>query len=110
MFEEWKAEMRGMAGRIMTVRGKLRAALEKRMPERSWAFITEQIGMFSYTGMSEKQVREEERYGRAACLKLYRRVQETNGGTEKASAPFFAVLTPLPLHSAHAPPPPRSRT
>lgn len=56
MFEEWKAEMRGMAGRIDTVRGKLRAALERRMPERDWSFITSQIGMFSYTGMNEKQV------------------------------------------------------
>lgn len=56
MFDEWKAEMMGMAGRIETVRGKLRAALEKRVPEKDWSFITSQIGMFSYTGMSEKQV------------------------------------------------------
>ena len=38
------------------MRKELRAALEKRMPARSWAFITAQIGMFSFTGMSPAQV------------------------------------------------------
>ncbi|CAG9465873.1 unnamed protein product [Pedinophyceae sp. YPF-701] len=56
MFDEWKAEMKGMAGRIETVRGQLRAALEKRKPEKDWSFITSQIGMFSYTGMTPDQV------------------------------------------------------
>lgn len=45
-----------MAGRIAKVRGELRAALEARAPERDWSFITAQIGMFSYTGMSPQQV------------------------------------------------------
>ena len=39
------------------VRKELRTALEKRMPDRSWSFITAQIGMFSFTGMSPAQVR-----------------------------------------------------
>ncbi|KAI8473711.1 MAG: aspartate aminotransferase [Monoraphidium minutum] len=56
MFEEWKAEMAGMAGRIAQVRGELRAALEKRMADKDWSFVTKQIGMFSYTGMSPQQV------------------------------------------------------
>lgn len=47
----------GMAGRIAKVRGELRAALEKRMPDKDWSFVTKQIGMFSYTGMSPAQVR-----------------------------------------------------
>ena len=56
MFEEWKGEMAGMAGRIAKVRGELQAALEKRLPDRNWGFITQQIGMFSYTGMTPAQV------------------------------------------------------
>jgi hypothetical protein len=39
------------------VRGELQAALEARMPERNWGFITKQIGMFSFTGMTPAQVR-----------------------------------------------------
>jgi hypothetical protein len=45
-----------MAGRIAKVRGELRAALESRCPEKDWSFVTKQIGMFSYTGMSPQQV------------------------------------------------------
>jgi aspartate aminotransferase len=56
MFEEWKGEMAGMAGRIAKVRNELQAALEKRLPDRNWGFITQQIGMFSYTGMTPAQV------------------------------------------------------
>lgn len=47
----------GMAGRIDSVRKQLRASLEQRMPDRGWSFVTAQIGMFSYTGMSPQQVR-----------------------------------------------------
>ena len=36
----------GMAGRIAKVRGELQSALEKRMPDKDWSFITKQIGMF----------------------------------------------------------------
>jgi len=56
MFEEWKGEMREMSGRITGVRGTLRAALEKRMPEKDWSFVTSQIGMFSFTGLTKEQV------------------------------------------------------
>jgi hypothetical protein len=45
-----------MAGRIAKVRGELRAALEKRMADKDWSFVTKQIGMFSYTGMTPQQV------------------------------------------------------
>eukprot|EP00879_Flechtneria_rotunda_P027702 GHRR01029689.1.p1 GENE.GHRR01029689.1~~GHRR01029689.1.p1 ORF type:complete len:346 (+),score=121.14 GHRR01029689.1:119-1156(+) len=56
MFKLWKQEMAGMAGRIARVREELRAALEKRYPDKDWSFITSQIGMFSYTGMTPQQV------------------------------------------------------
>lgn len=56
MFEQWKGEMALMAGRIAGVRGELQAALEKRCPDKDWSFITQQIGMFSFTGMTPQQV------------------------------------------------------
>ena len=45
-----------MSGRIINVRAALQKALESRMPEKDWTFITRQIGMFSYTGMTKEQV------------------------------------------------------
>lgn len=49
-------QMALMAGRIAGVRGELQAALEKRCPDKDWSFITQQIGMFSFTGMTPQQV------------------------------------------------------
>ncbi|KAG1658732.1 hypothetical protein FOA52_002747 [Chlamydomonas sp. UWO 241] len=56
LFAEWKSEMEGMAGRIDDIRKKLRAALEKRQASKDWSFVTSQIGMFSFTGLSAAQV------------------------------------------------------
>lgn len=56
MFDEWKKEMQGMAGRIMTVRGALKSALDSKMPSKDWSFVTSQIGMFSFTGLGPAQV------------------------------------------------------
>jgi aspartate aminotransferase len=56
LFAEWKKEMGEMAGRILRVRGELRSALEKRDPAKDWAFVTSQIGMFSFTGLNPAQV------------------------------------------------------
>ncbi|GIL86322.1 hypothetical protein Vretimale_13705 [Volvox reticuliferus] len=56
LFEEWKGEMRGMAGRIERVRGELQRALEAKCPDKDWSFITKQIGMFSFTGLTPSQV------------------------------------------------------
>ncbi|KAG2500524.1 hypothetical protein HYH03_001301 [Edaphochlamys debaryana] len=56
LFTEWKAEMMGMAGRIARVRGELQAALEAKYPSKDWSFVTRQIGMFSFTGLTPAQV------------------------------------------------------
>lgn len=56
LFNEWNAEMGAMAERIMKVRQELVDALTSRMPNRDWSFITRQIGMFSFTGLTEPQV------------------------------------------------------
>ncbi|KAK3252020.1 L-asparaginase 1 [Cymbomonas tetramitiformis] len=56
MFNEWKAEMEMMSGRIKSVRGKLYDYLCEKMPEKDWSFVTRQIGMFSFTGLTPAQV------------------------------------------------------
>ncbi|MEW5320390.1 MAG: hypothetical protein WDW38_011465 [Sanguina aurantia] len=49
-------EMLGMAGRIKRVRGELQEALTHKSGDRDWGFITRQIGMFSFTGLTPTQV------------------------------------------------------
>ena len=56
LFERWNEEMREMAGRIVTVRGMLHDELVALNPDKDWSFVTRQIGMFSFTGLSEAQV------------------------------------------------------
>lgn len=56
MFDEWKAEMEMMSGRIMGVRKQLHDELGVLYPEKDWGFILSQIGMFSFTGMTPEQV------------------------------------------------------
>jgi len=55
-FEEWLVELKGMSGRILDMRTILRAALEARNCPGTWNHITDQIGMFSYTGLTGEQV------------------------------------------------------
>lgn len=56
LFARWNEEMGAMAGRIATVRARLQAELTKAAPDRDWGFVTRQIGMFSFTGLTPAQV------------------------------------------------------
>lgn len=56
LFAEWQGNLRTMSGRIMAMRQALRAKLEARGTPGSWGHITDQIGMFSFTGLTEPQV------------------------------------------------------
>ncbi|KAJ5915229.1 hypothetical protein N7454_011124 [Penicillium verhagenii] len=56
LFKEWEDDLRTMSGRILEMRAGLKERLEKKGTPGSWEHITSQIGMFSYTGLSEKQV------------------------------------------------------
>ena len=58
--KEWLQELKGMATRIEGIRKELVVALDKEEAGsgggRSWHHITDQIGMFAYTGLSGEQV------------------------------------------------------
>ena len=56
LFAEWEQNLRTMSGRIIDMRKALRAKLEEMGTPGTWNHITDQIGMFSFTGLSEKQV------------------------------------------------------
>ncbi|KAK4288054.1 hypothetical protein Pmani_038894 [Petrolisthes manimaculis] len=52
----WLNDVKGMADRIISMRSKLKDNLEKEGSVRNWSHITEQIGMFCFTGMTPQQV------------------------------------------------------
>ena len=56
LFAEWQDNLRTMSGRIKDMRQALRSKLEELGTPGSWNHITDQIGMFSFTGLSEPQV------------------------------------------------------
>jgi len=55
-FKLWKEEMGEMSGRILSMRKKLRAKLEELRTPGTWNHITDQIGMFTFSGLTPKQV------------------------------------------------------
>jgi len=56
LFEEWKVDIRMMAGRIIEMRKELyRLLTEELKTPGNWQHIINQIGMFSFTGISEAQ-------------------------------------------------------
>ncbi|TEA19420.1 Aspartate aminotransferase [Colletotrichum sidae] len=56
LFAEWEDNLRTMSGRIIEMRKVLRAKLEELGTPGTWNHITDQIGMFSFTGLSEAHV------------------------------------------------------
>lgn len=57
LLAEWKQAIQDMSSRIRSMRKALREHLEELKTPGSWNHITDQIGMFSYTGLNAKQVR-----------------------------------------------------
>lgn len=55
LLKQWYTDCKVMADRIISMRTLLRNNLEK-ATGRNWNCITDQIGMFSYTGLNKKQV------------------------------------------------------
>merc|ERR1712133_55637 len=53
---EWLVDVKGMADRIITMRTQFRDGLAKNGSTRNWQHITDQIGMFCFTGTTPEQV------------------------------------------------------
>lgn len=56
LYKEWKRHICTMSGRIKEMRTSLYERLVQLGTPGSWEHIIQQIGMFSYTGLSERQV------------------------------------------------------
>jgi len=68
-FEQWVVELQGMSNRILEMRTLLREALESKGTPGTWNHITDQIGMFSYTGLTPAQVEHMEKNAHIYLLK-----------------------------------------
>lgn len=87
LFEEWKEEMRLMSGRIMNVRKVLYDHLVALNGDRDWGFVTSQIGMFTFTGLTSKQV---ENMTAAHHVYMTKDGRISLAGLNKAKAEFLA--------------------
>lgn len=56
LFAQWEEDLRTMSGRIKDMRQAVRSRLEEYQTPGTWHHVTEQIGMFSFTGLNEQQV------------------------------------------------------
>lgn len=54
--KQWLGEVKEMADRIITMRALLKENLESLGSKHNWNHITDQIGMFAYTGLTAEQV------------------------------------------------------
>ena len=55
-FNDWSKELKAIAERVISVRQAMRSRLEDMKTPGNWEHITNQIGMFSFTGLNEAQV------------------------------------------------------
>jgi aspartate aminotransferase len=53
---QWEKDVKQMAERIISMRAKLRDLLKKEGSQKDWVHITDQIGMFCFTGMTAPMV------------------------------------------------------
>ena len=89
LFAQWKDEMRQMADRIRSVRGLLQSELEKAAPgAKDWSFVTRQIGMFSFTGLTPAQV---ERMTREHHVYMTKDGRISLAGLSAAKTPYLAA-------------------
>lgn len=56
LFKVWLDDIKTMANRVISMRTQLRDGLKKEGSSHNWEHITDQIGMFCYTGMKPEQV------------------------------------------------------
>ncbi|EMC93332.1 hypothetical protein BAUCODRAFT_26640 [Baudoinia panamericana UAMH 10762] len=58
LFAQWEEDLRTMSGRIIEMRKALKSKLDEMETPGTWNHITDQIGMFSFTGLNEQQVQK----------------------------------------------------
>lgn len=68
----WLKEVKFMADRIITMRQQLVDNLKKNGSKKNWQHITDQIGMFCFTGLNQQQVKSTSRQRTFLSTSLFR--------------------------------------
>eukprot|EP00497_Spongosphaera_streptacantha_P005050 TRINITY_DN598_c0_g1_i1.p1 TRINITY_DN598_c0_g1~~TRINITY_DN598_c0_g1_i1.p1 ORF type:complete len:247 (-),score=37.85 TRINITY_DN598_c0_g1_i1:139-879(-) len=55
-YQQWEKEMKMMSDRILEMRKMLKAEVDRLQTPGNWDHIMNQIGMFTYTGLTKEQV------------------------------------------------------
>jgi aspartate aminotransferase len=84
---EWLVDVKTMADRIISMRNKLQAGLKKEGSSKNWQHITDQIGMFCFTGMTPDQV---ERLTKEFSIYLTRDGRISVAGITSANVEYLA--------------------
>jgi aspartate aminotransferase, mitochondrial len=58
----WLKEVKHMADRIITMRQQLVDNLKQNGSKKNWQHITDQIGMFCFTGLNQQQVKYKKKF------------------------------------------------
>ena len=66
--KQWLGEVKGMADRIIEMRALLKDNLEKLGSKHDWSHITNQIGMFAYTGLKPDAM---DKLAKEVCTAVY---------------------------------------
>merc|ERR1712151_728270 len=56
--QQWLGELKLMSDRIVEMRKALRGAIEAKGTPGTWNHVTDQIGMFTYTGLNGEQSKQ----------------------------------------------------
>lgn len=56
--EEWHNELKVMSSRMASMRSGLVTKLKERQNPHSWKHVTDQIGMFAFTGLNKEMVEQ----------------------------------------------------
>lgn len=94
LFEQWVGDLQTMSGRIKEMRQTLRRYLEDDETPGTWSHITDQVGMFCFTGLTQPQVRElREKHHIYMTNEGRISVAGLNQGNVKAVAEAFKTVT-----------------
>jgi len=99
----WLAELAAAMARVSRMRALLRAALEARGTPGGWAHVTEQRGMFSYTGLTPEQA---DRMVDDFHVYMLRSGRVNMAGLSEATVAACADAIHAVVTGAPAPPPP----
>lgn len=84
---QWMSELKLMSDRIVKMRTALRKAIEAKGTPGTWEHITNQIGMFSYTGLSVPQC---ERLTKEFHVYLLKSGRISMAGVNEGNVEYFA--------------------